>query len=112
MIRMSLSVKTPYEFVSIPDFDDDGKWMGWIGENIRFDAYMTNSRKEAKIFRDAGYTVLPIPFFERDKYSATEVRKKVVDGGDYRCLIPEGTISVLDAAGGVEKIKSTERGGR
>jgi nicotinamide-nucleotide adenylyltransferase len=105
MIKQSLVTETPYEIKRIPDFEDDAKWIQWIMENLSFDVFMTNALPERRIFEEAGLKVLDVPFFERKLYSATEVRNRILEGQDWRGLLPDGTLKVLDEIGGEERIR-------
>ncbi len=108
MVRRSLATAVGYSFERIPDFGDAGKWIGWIRENISFDVFMTNSETEERIFSRAGFRVKPLPFYKRDIYSATAVRKAIVSGGDYTRLLPQGTLGVLESIGGIQRIALLE----
>ena len=105
MLKESLRIKPPYEIRRIPDFGDNRLWISWVRENIRFDTFYTNSPIERKIFQDAGLAVEVAPFFDRDKYSATEVRRRILEDEDWMSLLPEGTIAVLSTIDGIFRIK-------
>ena len=109
MIKESLEFEIPYELRRIPDFDDDQKWIGWISENIHFDTLMSNSELEQNIFRGGGFNVLDIPFYDRQKLSSTEVRKKMIEGGDWMSLLPAGTLKIIEEIDGVERVKKLSR---
>ena len=104
MFLGSLKGGKKYELVAIPDFGDDEKWIEWIKENIEFDVFWTNSPNERRIFEEAGCRVNHIPLFDRDEYSATEVRRRMLEGGDWRKLVPDGTKAVIDAIDGIGRI--------
>jgi nicotinamide-nucleotide adenylyltransferase len=108
MIKKSLNIKIPYSFKRIPDFDDDEKWVKWIASKIGFDVVMTNSENERKIFSKAGFNVVEIPFFDRDTYSATEVRRRILAGEDFMHLLPKGTLEVIEEIDGINRIKKTK----
>ncbi len=109
MLKESLQLKRPYELKRIPDFGDDGKWSAWIRENLSFDAYMTNSERERGIMEAAGANVQPIPFYERELYSATEVRRRMLEDGDWMSLLPEGTVKVIGAVDGLYRVKKLSK---
>ena len=92
MIKRSVNIEIPYEIKRIPDFDDNELWVKWIIENLRFDVFMTNSGNEKEVFTKAGIQVEDIPFFDRETYSASEVRKRILGDGDWSSLLPAGTI--------------------
>jgi nicotinamide-nucleotide adenylyltransferase len=105
MVKASLDLGIPYEMKRIPDFQDNGKWIGWIRENISFDALLTNSPNEKGIFGGVGVKVEDLPFFDRELYSATEVRRRMLEDGDWATLLPQGTIKVLSTIDGIFRVK-------
>ncbi len=106
MINNSLDIGVGYEIVGIPDFNDNKRWISWIKDNIVFDSFFGNSENEVGIFKDAGIIVVDVPFFERDLYSATEVRGRMVDGGGWEALLPPGSVKVIRDVNGIERIKN------
>lgn len=105
MIKASLDIAVPYDIKRIPDFGDYDKWIAWIGENIGFDVFYTNSQRENKIFTKAGFEVKPIPFFNRTTYCATNIREAIISGDSLNELLPDGTLSVLEDIDGFERLK-------
>lgn len=110
MLKQSLELDKPFEIKRIPDFEDDNMWVQWIIENLNFDVFMTNSLRERRIFEEEGLKVLDIPFFERDLYSATNVREMIMVDGDWASLLPVGTVKVLTKIGGRSMIKEMKTG--
>ncbi|MFH1402798.1 MAG: nicotinamide-nucleotide adenylyltransferase [Candidatus Altiarchaeota archaeon] len=108
MIVNSLVLDVGFEVVGIPDFGDDGKWMEWISENLDFDAYYGNTERETNLFRQAGFSVVEVPFFNRVLYSATEVRRRIVEDGDWRSLVPDAVAKVIEESGGVDKVRKLD----
>ncbi|MCX6695360.1 MAG: nicotinamide-nucleotide adenylyltransferase [Candidatus Altiarchaeota archaeon] len=104
MIRKSVPFKN-YVFAEIPDFGDNLKWVAWIKDNVEFDVAYTNSERERKIFENAGIAVKPIPFFEREKYSAIEVRRRIASGLNWRELVSKGTLEVMEKTSGAERVR-------
>jgi nicotinamide-nucleotide adenylyltransferase len=105
MIKESLKIPISYDLKRIPDFGENRAWVRWIVENVRFDSFWTNSQVERKIFEDARMKVEEIPFFDRETYSATEVRKRILEDGDWATLLPEGTVKVLGEIDGIYRVK-------
>ena len=99
-----------FEVHGIPDYNDDVKWINYIRENLpSFGVVYTNSGREASIFSGNRFAVEELPFYERKKYSATEVRKRMLSGGDWRKLVPAAAAEVIEKAGGVERVKKLAR---
>jgi nicotinamide-nucleotide adenylyltransferase len=106
MIKESLKLPISYDIKRIPDFGDNRAWIKWVQENINFDVFWTNSPNEEKIFQEAGRKVQEIPFFDREPYSATEVRERILKDGDWATLLPQGTVKALGAIDGIYRIKN------
>jgi len=109
MIKESVSIETPYEIKRIPDFGDPPRWAAWIADNINFDAVMTNSPCEKEIFTKAGKKVIDIPFFDRQQYSASEVRDRILADDNWVELLPAGTVKVMTHIDGKYRIASLTR---
>ena len=58
-----------------------------------------------RLFREAGYKVLQVPLLEREVYSGTEVRRRILSGGDWKKLVPSFVARYIEDIGGVERIK-------
>jgi len=108
MVRKSVPFRN-YEIAGIPDFGDDEKWVAWIKGNLKFDVAYTNSESERRIFEHAGIKVKEIPFFEREKYSAVEIRSRIAGGMEWKSLVPQGTFELLIKVNGVERIRQLEK---
>lgn len=106
MIKASFKPEIPYEIKLIPDLNDPPRWAAWIKKNTAFDEFYTNSEKEKKIFQDAGCKVVALPFFLRRTYCASEVRFRIMSGGDWAGLLPSGAVSVMRRVDGVKRIKA------
>ena len=60
---------------------------------------MTNSMLEA------GLKVEHIPMFNRNSYTATEVRKRLLNGGAWQELLPRAVAKYLEKIGGDERLR-------
>lgn len=96
-----------YTIVPIPDVNDDNRWVKHVVNIIpNFDVVYTNGRLEKKLFMEAGVRVENIPFFDRKKLTATEVRRRIIEDENWEELIPKGTRDVILRVDGVRRIKS------
>ena len=110
MIENSLKgiIKIPYEIFEIPDIGDDEKWVSWVESIIgkRFDVVYANSEWVESLFKEKGYRVRKTKLFNKEKFSGTEIRKKILNGDDeWKKLVPEGTLKVIEKVRGKERIK-------
>lgn len=105
MLEKSIRFDTPYTIVPVPDFGDNDKWVGNILESIDFDEVYTNAENEKRIFEGAGVKVNEIPFYDRQEYCASTIRKLMVSGGEWQSLVPQGAVDVLNEIAGEERIR-------
>jgi nicotinamide-nucleotide adenylyltransferase len=47
--------------------------------------------------------------FGRESYSGTAIRKLIVEGGDWKCLVPEPIASVIAEIRGAERLVNISR---
>lgn len=92
--------------VFIPDVHDDSRWVAHVSSLAPgFDVVYTSSEHERRLFDDAGFKVFLTPFFDRGVYSATQVRGRMAEGGNWRSLLPQGSVEVIEEVGGVERVR-------
>ncbi|MCP8316609.1 MAG: hypothetical protein H3Z51_07090, partial [archaeon] len=53
---------------------------------------------------EAGFKVESIPFDNREKLSATEIRKRILSGEDWEELVPKSVVQFIKQIGGVNRI--------
>ncbi|MEM3048615.1 MAG: nicotinamide-nucleotide adenylyltransferase [Candidatus Bathyarchaeia archaeon] len=110
MIRESLrDANMPMHRVQItpvPDINVHKIWVAHVSSYVgRFDVVYSNDPLTSYLFREAGVKVEPIPFYRREVYSATEIRRRILEGGNWRELLPEAVCRVIDSVDGVERIR-------
>ncbi|MGQ9543738.1 MAG: nicotinamide-nucleotide adenylyltransferase [Candidatus Bathyarchaeia archaeon] len=110
MIRESLrAAKIPFERVQItpvPDINVHKLWVAHVSSYVgRYNIVFSNDPLTSHLFMEAGVKVEPIPFHRREVYSATEIRRRVLQGENWRELLPEEVCRVIDSVNGVERIR-------
>ncbi|MDR2967520.1 MAG: nicotinamide-nucleotide adenylyltransferase [Methanobacteriaceae archaeon] len=58
-----------------------------------------------QLFKEDGYDVVIPPLFNRTELSGTEIRKRMINNGDWKSLIPKSVSKVIKKINGVERIK-------
>ncbi len=110
MIERSIkdSVKKKYHIIGINDIDNYPKWVGYV-ESLtpKFDVIYTGNTITQKLFRDKEYEIRSI---NETEISATEVRNRIYKDEDWKELVPEGTLKVIEEVNGVERIKKIFNG--
>ena len=94
------------DVVGVEDIHNEPRWVEHVvGSVPPFDVVYTSSPIEKRLFKEAGYSVVDIPFYKREIYSATKVREKMGLSDEWRELVPDGTITVIEEVGGIQKLR-------
>lgn len=92
--------------VPIPDVGRNAVWVSHVASLVpRFRVAHTNNPLPSRLFREAGYDVAPVPFFERAKFEATRIREEIAKGADHwKTLLPPGVTKVILEVDGPRRI--------
>jgi nicotinamide-nucleotide adenylyltransferase len=75
--------------IPVPDVHQHALWVSQIvGYSPKFDVVYANEPLTSRLFTEAGFKVKPMPFIKRDMYSATEIRKHIIDNKRWEELVP------------------------
>jgi len=110
MIRRALEEEgiqpSRYWIVPVPDTHVHMIWVSQVvGYTPKFDVVYTNEPLTRRLFVERGFKVEPVPFHEREVYSATEIRKRMMDRENWEELVPKGVAQVINEIGGVERLR-------
>ena len=59
-----------------------------------------------QLFKESGYQVTVPPLYNREVYSGTEVRKRMLEGKDWESLVPKSVFEVIKEIEGISRIKN------
>lgn len=91
-------------FIEVPDVKDDAAWTKTCLELAgTVHTAWTGNAQVKKCFEDAGIEVKTIK--EVPSISATEIRKRMKEGGDWRAMVPEAVKDCVLMVKGVERMK-------
>lgn len=62
-----------------------------------------------RLFLEAGYKVTQPPLFNREIYSGTEVRRRMLTNEDWKSLVPSSVVEVINEIDGISRIKHLSR---
>ncbi len=89
--------------------DTDGQHALWISVVLRncpkFDRVYSNDPLTRLLFEEAGFQVVSIPFFEREKYSATRIRELIAKGEPWEHLVHPEVAKFIKEIKGDERIR-------
>lgn len=108
MLEESLNADESQKFqiIPIPDVNNDKIWVSHVRKLVpEFQVVYTNGALERKLFSDAGIEVKSTQIFNRDNYSGTEIRRRILEGEDWKELVPKGTLKVIEEINGEERIR-------
>ncbi|MFQ6010252.1 MAG: nicotinamide-nucleotide adenylyltransferase [Candidatus Aenigmatarchaeota archaeon] len=97
------SVKGNYSIYAVPDTYDYPAWVRHVESLVpEFDVVYSGSMITASLFRQEGYEVKELE--KLDGISSSKVRELMVSRGDWRSLVPEGTIEVMKKSHGEDRM--------
>jgi len=83
--------------------------MLWVAEVVgftpKFDIIYTNEPLTRRLFIEGGFKVEPIPFHEREKYSSTVIRKRMLSNKSWEELVPKSVAKFIRKIEGVERLQ-------
>lgn len=109
MIRMALRGAgidpSRYIVTPLPDAEFHMVWVAHLlSQTPAFQVAFTNEPLTARLLREAGVHVEKIPFFQRETYTATEVRRRMLNSENWKSLLPRAVADYLERIDGVERI--------
>jgi len=108
MISRSLTEEGINNFYLVPVVDIN-RYAVWVSHVVSlvppFNAIYSNNPLTRRLFREAGYEVRHSPLFNRELYSGTEIRRRMVDGEDWEHLVPGGVADVIKEIDGMSRVR-------
>jgi len=92
--------------VPIVDLNQYGVWVSHVRSMVPpFQRVYTNNPLTKRLFTEAGYEVSASPMFNRSQYSGTEIRRRMMEGDDWREYVPRAVANVIDSIDGVKRMR-------
>ena len=86
--------------VPVPDIGEHRLWVSRVESFCpSFQTVYSNNGLVKVLFEERGYRVEPVPFFNREKYVATEIRHIIASGGEWKHLVHEAAYEYLIGIG-------------
>ncbi len=113
MIRRSLSkdeIKGMSYIIPIEDMRRNSVWVSHLESMTPpFDLVYSNNPLVARLCKEENYEIRHLPLYKREKYSGTEIRKRILNGNEWENLVPKGTLEVIKEVNGVKRLKEIDR---
>ncbi|SFF93449.1 nicotinamide-nucleotide adenylyltransferase [Halopelagius inordinatus] len=92
--------------VPIEDLERNSVWVSHVQSmSPAFDVAYSNNPLVIQLFKEAGVEVRQSPMFNRGVLQGTELRNRMMNGEEWRSLVPEPVVGVIDEIGGIERIQ-------
>jgi len=92
--------------IPVPDIETNYVWPRWVEMLApRFDCVVSGNPLVQQLFREYGYCVVEPPMFDRGVYTATNVRRLMLEGGDWESLLPPSVAEFVKRIRGVERLR-------
>ncbi|HUI23697.1 MAG TPA: nicotinamide-nucleotide adenylyltransferase [Nitrososphaerales archaeon] len=102
----------PSKWMAIPiaDADSHSLWVSTVESMVpKFDVVFTNDALTYFLFKDEGIDVKAVPYLDRSRYSATNVRDRILERRDWESLVPLQVAKLVKKFGGVERVRALIR---
>ena len=102
----------PSKWMAIPivDADSHSLWVASVESMVpKFDIVFTNDALTFLLFNEDGIEVKAVPYLDRSRYSATNVRARILERKDWDSLVPPQVAKLVKRFGGVERVRALMR---
>lgn len=102
----------PSKWMAIPiaDADSHSLWVSTVESMVpKYDVVFTNDALTYLLFNEGGIEVRAVPFRDRERYSATNVRYRILERKDWASLVPPQVAKWVRKFGGVERVRALMR---
>jgi len=98
-----------YKIISVRDFNDNEKWAKAIQRLADFDVVYTMNPWTERCFERIGIPVRRHELHDKEKYSGTEIRRRILKDQDWRDLVPEVVAKFIKSLKGEERIRKLNK---
>lgn len=108
MISSTLESQGIYQFYLVPieDVNSNPLWVAHV-ESLtpKFNRVFTNNPLVKRLFYEKGYSVNSMKLINRESWSGTRIREKMLHGKDWKLDVPETVAQIIDEIDGVGRIR-------
>ena len=110
--RIMMATKSLQDFdlvtyaVPIEDLDRHSVWVSHVQSmSPDFDVAYSNNPLVIQLFEEENVEVRQSPMFNREVLEGTEVRERMIEGKNWRRLVPDPVVEVIDEIDGIKRIQ-------
>jgi len=99
--------------IPIEDIQRNAVWVSHVKSMTpHFDLAYTNNPLVFRLFEEAGVMVKRSPMYQRETYSGTAIREKMLTGEEWGNLVPGTVFREIEEIGGVARLQEIARDDR
>jgi nicotinamide-nucleotide adenylyltransferase len=99
-----------YMIIPIPDAPAHRVWVSAVESQIpRFEVVYSNQSLTRRLLIEAGYPVKRLDLYKRNKFEATEIRRRILAGEDWDELVPIEVHKIVMDIDGENRIRDLAR---
>jgi nicotinamide-nucleotide adenylyltransferase len=108
MVRRALSdLDLTVYAVPVEDVDRHAVWVRHVESMTpAFDAVYANNPLVVRLFEEADRSVRRVEMHDRDRLEGTRIREAMIAGEEWRHLVPDPVVAVIEDVGGAERIRA------
>ncbi|MBW9222167.1 nicotinamide-nucleotide adenylyltransferase [Methanothermococcus sp. SCGC AD-155-C09] len=110
--RIMMIIKTlkkydfPYYVIPIKDIEFNAVWVSYVEAlTPPFDVVYTGNPLVRELFVERDYIVKKPKLYNRKEYSGSEVRKRMINGEEWKHLVPKEVVDVICEIDGENRIR-------
>ncbi|MGZ5538758.1 MAG: nicotinamide-nucleotide adenylyltransferase [Halobacteriota archaeon] len=111
MIMRSLAdINVLFYVIPIEDIRRNAIWVSHVMTMTPpFDVVYTNNPYVVRLFNEAGFDVKSSPLYQREKYSGSEIRRRMLNDEPWEQLVPQVVAEIITQIDGVNRLKEVSR---
>lgn len=95
-----------YYIIQLEDLHRYAVWVSHVVSHTpKFDVVYAHNPLSIRLFREAGFEVFELKLIEPDRYSGTEIRRRMIEGEEWRDLVSREVGKVIDEVDGEKRLK-------
>ena len=96
--------------IPVPDVHQHALWVSRIvGYSPKFDVVYANEPLTRRLFIEAGFNVEPMPMIKREVYLATEIRKRMLAGENWKEFVPSSVARFIKDMDGEVRLRDLNK---
>jgi nicotinamide-nucleotide adenylyltransferase len=101
MIRNTLNAEkvdpSRYLIIPVPDASGHAVWTAYIDQVVpAYEVVFSSDRLTLQLYKEKGVPTIEPPLLDRPKFSATEVRRRIIENGKWKALVPSSVVKIID----------------